>query len=365
MRALGSHHGQWAARSSNRHADGIEHTVLRTRKAAGDEHQLRRHLVLGARNAFGLAGRPIQIDHAQARGRALLVQQHLERVHAPGTHLAAHGSDSLLLTVVGLLNVGPLRPRVARRTLIGRGRQKLKLAHAARTLTHRGTHAVVAGIAAANDHNVQAASVHRGLTAIEHRDGRSRQVVHGIHHARGIHVHSRKTAGRTSTGSHHNGVKAIEPGRYRRVRNVSAQLKDNTQLAHERHAALDHRLLELHVGNAVHEQAARAVVTLKHRYAGTATRKFPCSHQTSRARAHHGNRGCALPCRLKATRAAVCPFVVADRTLVVMDRRGLAIDRAQVARGLAQRRAHTARELGHGRGERQALGSLVPAAAVH
>ena len=57
--------------------------------------------------------------------------------------------------------------------------------------------------------------------------------------------------------------------------------------------------------------------------------------------------------------------MVANRALVVMDRRGLAIDRAQVACGLAQRRAHATRELGHGRGERQALGSLIPAAAVH
>ena len=137
----------------------IEHAVLRTRKATGDEHQLRRHLVLGARNAFGLAGRPIQIDHAQARGRALLVQQHLERVHAPSAHLAAHGSDSLLLAVVGLLHVGPLRPGVARRALIGRSRQELKLAHAARALAHGGAHAVVAGIAAANDHNVQATRI--------------------------------------------------------------------------------------------------------------------------------------------------------------------------------------------------------------
>ena len=141
--------------------------------------------MLGARDARGLAGRPIQIDHAQTRSRTLLVQQHLERIHAPGTHLATHRSDSLLLAVVGLLNVGPLRPGVARRALIGRSRQELKLAHAARALAHGSTHAIVTGIATANDHNVQAARVHRGLAAIEHRDGRSSQVVHRVHHARG------------------------------------------------------------------------------------------------------------------------------------------------------------------------------------
>ena len=189
------------------------------------------------------------------------------------------------------------------------------------------------------------------LAAIEHRDGRSRQVVHGIHHARGINVRSRKPTRSTGAGSHHDGVKAIELGRHRRVRNVSTQLEHNAQLAHERHATLDHGLLELHVGNAVHEQAARAVVTLKHRHAGTATRKLPCCHQTSRTGAHHGNRGCALPCRLKAARTAVGPLMVADRALIVVNRRGLAIDRAQVACGLAQRRAHATRELGHGRGE--------------
>ena len=94
--------------------------MLRARKAAGDEHQLRRHLVLGARDALGLASRPIQIDHAQTHSRTLLVQQHLKRIHAPGTYLATHCSDSLLLAVVGLLHVGPLRPGVARRARIRR-----------------------------------------------------------------------------------------------------------------------------------------------------------------------------------------------------------------------------------------------------
>ena len=321
--------------------------------------------MLGARNAFGLAGRPVQIDHAQPRSRTLLVQQHLERIHAPGTHLATHRSDSLLLAVIGLLNVGPLRPGVARRALIGRSRQELKLAHAARALAHGGTHTVVTGIAAANDHNVQATRIDRGLAAVENRHGRSRQVVHGIHHARGINVRSRKPTRSTGAGSHHDGVKVVEPGGNLGIAHVGTQLEHNTQLAHERHATLDHGLLELHVGNAVHEQTARAVVALKHRHADAATRKLPCSHQTSRSRTNHGDRGRILPCRLKAARAAVCPFMVADRTLVIVNRRGLAVDRAQVARGLAQRRAHAARKLRHGRGERQALGSLIPATAVH
>ena len=325
--------------------------MLWARKAAGDEHQLGRHLVLGARDALGLASRPIQIDHAQARGRALLVQQHLERIHAPSAHLAAHDSDGLLLAVVGLLNVWPLRPGVARRARIRRRRQELKLAHAARTLTYRGAHAVVTGIAAANDHDVQAVCIDDRLAAIEHRDGRGRQVVHGIHHAGCVNILSSQPTRGASTGSHHDGVKAIELGRHRRVRNVSTQLEHNAQLAHERHATLDHGLLELHVGNAVHEQTARAVVALKHSHAGPTTRKLPCCHQTSGTGAHHGNRGRALPCRLKAARTAICPLMVADRALVVVNRRGLAVDRAQVTRGLAQRRAHAARELGHRRGE--------------
>ena len=365
MRTLGSHYGQRSPGRGNRHADSFEHAVLRTRKAAGDEHQLRRHLVLGARDVLGLSRRPIQIDHAQARSRTLLVQQHLERIHAPGTHLATHRSDSLLLAVVGLLNVGPLRPGVARRALIGRGRQKLKLAHTARTLAHGGTHAVVAGIAAANDHDVQAASVHRELATIEQRDGRSRQVVHGIHHAGRFDVRSRKPARGTGTSSHHDSVKAIELGCHRRVRHIGAQLKHNAQLTHERHATLDHGLLELHVGNAIHKQTARAVIALKHRHTGAATRKLPCSHQPSRSRTNHRDRGRILPRRLKAARTAVGPLMVANRALVIVNRRGLAVDRTQVARGLAQRRTHAARKLGHGRGERQALGRLVPAAAVH
>ncbi len=53
MRALGGHHRQRTTSSGNGHANGVEHTVLWARKAAGDEHQLRRYLVLGARDALG------------------------------------------------------------------------------------------------------------------------------------------------------------------------------------------------------------------------------------------------------------------------------------------------------------------------
>ena len=51
--------------------------------------------------------------------------------------------------------------------------------------------------------------------------------------------------------------------------------------------------------------------------------------------------------------------MVADRALVVVNRRGLAVNRTQIARGLAQRRAHAARELGQRRRERQALGGVA------
>ena len=54
VRALGSHHRQRTTSGGNRHANGVEHAMLGTRKAAGDEHQLGRHLVLGARDALGL-----------------------------------------------------------------------------------------------------------------------------------------------------------------------------------------------------------------------------------------------------------------------------------------------------------------------
>ena len=104
-------------------------------------------------------------------------------------------------------------------------------------------------------------------------------------------------------------------------------------------------------------------MTLDHGHAGTAAREFPGADEAGGTGAHHSHARRVCPRRSEASRAAVRPLPVADGALVVVNRLGL-VRAAQVAGRLAQRRTHAARELGHGRGQRQALGRLLPLAAI-
>ena len=298
----------------------------------------------------------------------VLAAQDLERVDAPLAHLATHELDGLRLAIVGLLDVGPLRPRVSCRALLRRAGEELELAHGARALAHGGAQAVVARVAAANDHDVLARGIDRRRAAVEHASRGAREVVHGVRHATACEALGKargpKPARLARTGRHHDGVELADQRLgHGGVCRVHAQAELDPELLHEPHATRDHGLVELHVGDAVHEQATRAVVALHHRDARTPTRELPGAHKAGRPRSHHGHARGVRRGRLKARGAAVRPLPVADGTLVVVNRLGL-VGAPQVAGGLAQRGAHAARELGHGRGERQPLGRALPLPAV-
>ena len=104
-------------------------------------------------------------------------------------------------------------------------------------------------------------------------------------------------------------------------------------------------------------------MTLHHRHAGAAAGELPGGHEAGRARAHHGHARRIRTGRRKLGRATVGPLPVADGALVVVDGLRL-VGAAQVAGRLTEGRAHATRELGQRRGERQALGRLVPEPAV-
>ena len=368
MGAEAGHDGKRTPLSGKLHAQRRQHIRLGTGEAAGNEHQLGVNDALGLHAALGTADRPVEVHDADAAHAARLVPQDLEGVHGPLAHLGPHEGDGLLLAVVGLLDVGPLRPGVACRGRLGRAGHELQLAHAPGALAHGRAQAVVARVSAADDHDVLADRIDGGRAAGKHRLGRRREVVHGKDHAAGSQALGKALGaepawGARASGDHH-GVEVcqqtlgnVRPG------GVRLEPKLNAQLAHEPNAALHHVLGQLHVGDAIHEQATCAVGLLHDGHASPAAGELPGRGQAGGARANHGHARRIRRDRREARGPTVRPLPVGDGALVVVDGLGLVVA-AQVAGRLAQGRADAARELGQRAREREALCGLCPLATV-
>ena len=260
----------------------------------------------------------------------VVVQEHTLRVSAPFTQIIALKRNSLLLTVVGLFHVGPLGPRIGGRTHLGRAGAVFQLAHRARTLAHRRTHAVVARVAAADNDDVFALGADSRLAALEQRARLLGEIIDRVDHvARGeafLEAFGANTACRTRARRHDNCIEFLgKPCSHRGIGRVGVQAKLDAKLGHELGAARDHRLLELHVGDTVHEKAARTVVALRHRDMGTAAREVPSGDQTCRPRTNHGDLRGIRGSRRESARPAVFPVPIGDGTLIVVNRHGLVV----------------------------------------
>ena len=177
---------------------------------------------------------------------------------------------------------------------------------------------------------------------------------------------SADTPARADARRHDHGIElGTQVGGDRRIGGIDSQAEHDAKLVHKGHAALDHVFRKLHIGNAVHEQPAGAVVALNDRHQRPAPRELPCGSKPRRPRSHHGNPRRILGSRLKPVRTTVRPFPIGNGAFVVVDGRGLVAHPAKVARSLAKGRAHTARELRQRRGKRETLGGLGPSSAIH
>ena len=205
-----------------------------------------------------------------------------------------------------------------------------QLAHRARALAHRRAHAVVARVAAADDDDVFARSADGGLAAFEQRARLLGEIIDRVDHVtRGeafLEAFGTNTACRTRARRHDDRIELLgKPRSHRGIGRVGVQAKLDAKLGHELGAARNHRLVELHVGNAVHEKAARTIVALHHRNTGTAAREVPSGDQTCRSRTNHSDLRGTRGSRREPARPAVFPLPIGDGALIVVDRHGLVV----------------------------------------
>ncbi len=184
--------------------------------------------------------------------------------------VVAEFGGGFLLAVVELVDLGPLRPGIVGGALQRRLGQNLELHEALAAVAHGGADAVGAGVAAADDDDVLALGGDEsavGVVRVEQAFGVGVQKLHGEMDALELAALDRQIARLGRAAAEDDGVEVAAQfvGGI-----VDADFAVGDELDpfgfHQLDAAQDDVLLvELHVGDAVHEQAADAIGALEDR----------------------------------------------------------------------------------------------------
>src|SRR4051812_106989 len=303
-------------------------------EAHRQQHELGRHLALGAGDRLEALGpRVVQLlDRAVAgevRGDHRVVL------------LAAADLGRLLHRVAAAALGRPQRPRgLLVGPLVGRLGQDLELHDAAGPLADRVAHAVRAGVAAADDHDVLALGGDRaGRAAVGgHGAVAHVEVVHRVVHAVELAPGDRQVARDPRAGGDDDRVVLLAQ---LLVGDVDADVDAAAQLdalGHELlHATLDDPLLDLEVGHAeAHQPAGRLVALVEHDRVARAAQLLRGGH-ARRAAADDGHRAAGLDLRRLGHDPALRPRAVDDRVLDLLDRDRVALADLEHARRLAGR----------------------------
>mmetsp|Transcript_25281 Transcript_25281/g.39870 ORF Transcript_25281/g.39870 Transcript_25281/m.39870 type:complete len:387 (+) Transcript_25281:614-1774(+) len=313
--------------------------------------------------------------HGDQRAQvALAVAQELLGHHAVRARVLAEDGADLPVAVVHAEDLGPLRPGVARRALVGRPRQQLQVQDALAPVAHAGADAVRARVPAADDHHVLALRRHEALVpaALQVALLGEQQPLLVLGEELHREVHALELAPRDRQvprlggpdGEHEGVVGRAEVVDVHVHPHVGAGDELDALLAQQLHAALHGLLLQLHVGDAVHEQAAHAVRPLVHRHLVAHLVELVGGGEARGPAAHHGHAHARAERGHARRDPPLLPRPVHDGVLDVLDGDGL-VHQAGHAAALAGRRAHAARELREVVGLVQPVVGVPPLALVH
>jgi hypothetical protein len=272
---------------------------------------------------------------------------------------------NLSVTIVHTVDARPLGPGVVVGTLWwGLGKQ-LKVGNGLGTVTERSTNTIVTSITTTDDNNVLVLSGKVGVVSelgVQKRLGVLVEEFHGKVNAFELTALDREITSNGGTSGNDDGIVALSEVVERRMTllaDSNTGLKFDTLGGHEVGSALDNALIELHVGNAVHEQTTKTVSTLIEGNEVASSVELVSAGQTSGTRSNDGDilagadlrRGRNHPAHLEAT--------VDDGTLNRLDANGVLVD-SQDASTLTRSGADTARELGEVVGHEQTVESILP-----
>ena len=282
--------------------------------------------------------------------------------------MAEYG-NGLLLAVVGFQHPRPLRPCVAGSAGLRRAGHHFQLHDARAALTDGSAYAVVARVAAADDQHLFALGrdgLAVGEIRVQQALGHAGQVVHGEADSLGV----------PSGYADIPGLFCAAAQNYRVIilfqllggdvpPHVGVGDKLDALVFQNLHPAVNDPLFQLHVGNAVHQQAAHPVGTLVHGHLVAALVQEVGNGQPGGTGADHRHPLSGTRRWRNGVDRAAFVAVLHDRPLVFLHRHGRPRRHAAGAGGFAQRRADPAGEFRIAVGGNEPLRRQVPPPLIY
>jgi hypothetical protein len=336
--------------------DGVGHdSLLRAQEAHGEQDKVGREELLATLDLLhvpttrgGLC--PLNTDGVNTLDIALSVIDKVLGHDTVLTWVLAHVSLDLVVTVVGPEDTRPLRPWVVASTLSRGLGQQLEVDDGLGAVTNRGTNAVVTSVATTNDDDVLVLGGDVGVVGklgVEEGLGILVQELHGIVDTVQVAVGDRQVTSDGSTSGEDDSVELAAE----RVKSLRALLADSdtslecdTLSGEEVNTALDDLLVELHVGDTIHEQTTAAVGALVDSDGVTSLVELIGASKTSRTGTNDGNGLARAVLRRRRHHPAHLETAVDDSTFNRLDADRILID-AENAGTLARSRADTTGEL--------------------
>jgi hypothetical protein len=141
--------------------------------------------------------------------------------------------------------------------------------------------------------------------------------------------------------------------------NSSAGNELDTFGSHEINAALDNLLIELHIGDTIHEKTTHTISTLVDSDTVASTVKLVSSGETSRTRSNNGNGLAGASLGRTRDHPAHLESTINDSTLDGLDTNGIFVD-TQNTGAFARGRADTTSEFREVVGHEQTIQSILP-----
>mmetsp|Transcript_18662 Transcript_18662/g.44240 ORF Transcript_18662/g.44240 Transcript_18662/m.44240 type:complete len:317 (+) Transcript_18662:309-1259(+) len=251
-------------------AEFLADVVLRGNEAHGEDDEVSGPLSLGSLDGTRPLGGDFNVLGDEALDIAIVVADELLGHDGVDAGVLSEDGLDLGVTVIQAKDARPLWPRIVRSTLHGRLRHELKIGHRLAAVAHGGSDAIGTRVAASDHDNVLPGGSDEGVllplrfqgALLGHEEAFLvlGEEFHGKVHALQVAAGNGQVAGLGSTDGKGKGVVVgTELVDVDVAADVGVRDEIDTLLAEEVDAAVDSLLLELHVGDAVHEQTADAV----------------------------------------------------------------------------------------------------------
>jgi hypothetical protein len=351
----------------------LDHTshdlLLGAKESHGQEDEVGREDLLAALDllhvpaaASGLG--PLNANGLNALDVALAVVDELLGHDAVLTRVLAHVGLDLSVAVVHTVDARPLRPWVVAGTLCRRLRKQLEVDDVLGTVANGSTNAVVTSVTTTNHDNVLALGGDVGIVGklgVKQGLGVLVQKLHGK-------VNSLEVAVGNGKVTRHGGTSGDDHGVVFLLERVESDVALTNEAAsdvldalggHEVNTALNDILVELHIGDTVHEQTTNTVRALVDSHLVTSLVELVGSGKTSRSGTDDGDSLTRAPLGRSRDHPAHLEATVDDCALNGLDANGVLVD-AEDASTLTGSRADTSSELREVVGHEQTVESVLP-----